>query len=253
MKVSDGFAVLRARVGTISRQFHVPAGFVLYFKTSRRQVQSNFQEMTANNFEDFLTSRWAKITTQEVAKWTEDGLNAHEFPVFEFFVYAPAPNQQQTQQENRIQRATQRRIAEARRRLQQHDNQNSIERGAIERDHLAIVNARRPEGNELELPHDNTTLQARRLDQLRQELQNEDEQAAAARNAVFQPVTIKLNGVELEVEMNVSSLWSALGLPSYNMFHQGLVGNYNHEQVQDDEDVEDIDHVEPQPGAVGNN
>ena len=84
VKVSDGFEVLRARVHTVSRPSHVPAGFVLYFKTSRRQVQSNFQEMTANNFEDFLTSRWAKITTQEVAKWTEDGLNAHEFPVFDF-------------------------------------------------------------------------------------------------------------------------------------------------------------------------
>ena len=240
VKVSDGFAVLKARIDTIARPKGVPEGFVIYFRKTKTATQAQFGELTAENFEGWLRIRWAKITQEDVTKWQEqDGKEPKDVEVFEFYVYKqdrPEPRA------NRIYRATQPRIAEARRRLEEHNNQIGREMGAIEMGHVAVVNARHPEGHELVLPEDNTTRQAHQLDRLREEVQNENKAAVAARNATYKPITIQLNGTDVEVLVNVQSLRDALGLPPYNMFHEGLYRDYVHQEVAPEEDQYDDEH-----------
>lgn len=249
VKVSDGFPVLRARVEGIVVGHGVPRDFILYFKRTKTAVQSEYQEMTADNFEEWLRARWAKITRAEVEKWQEeDGMTPQQKVVFEFFVYKPRVRQPRARQ---IQRATQGRIEAARDRIRQHDNTQAIQRGPIELEHLATVNARRPDDAELVLQANNTTIQARYLDQARQQLQNEDEQAAAARNSVMKPITIELNGTMVQVQVNVASLRTALGLPQHNLIADGIFHGYQHQAVAADEDQEDAEHENPQVEAVG--
>ena len=90
--------------------------------------------------------------------------------------------------------------------------------GEIQLNHVAMVNARRPDDEEIMIPDDPTNRQARELDRERGQLQNEDEQAAAARNAELQPIQIQLNGTMVEVQVNVRSLRQAIGLPNHNIF-----------------------------------
>ncbi|KAL3936271.1 MAG: hypothetical protein SGBAC_008379 [Bacillariaceae sp.] len=191
LKVSDGFNVLRARVDAVVRPLGVPEGFVLYFRRTKKAVQSEFKELTAENFDEFLRYRWAKITGAEVAKWDEEhGKTPKEMPVFEFDVYRPDTRAEPAAK--RMQQATQHRIAEARPRLQEHNNQNNIRRGDTDMGHLAVVNARRGDG------HEETAAAAA---------------AATVRNDTFRQITIKMNGTEVQVEVNVTSLRNALGLP----------------------------------------
>ena len=212
VRVSDGYGVLRARVDQLVRPQGVPADFTLYFKQTKNAVQSDYQPITEDNFEEWLRARWAKITRAEVDKWAEDqGKEPREIPVFEFFVYKP---RQQVSQARRIHRATARRIEAARDRLQQHNNQYGVHMGEIQLNHVAMVNARRPDDEEIMIPDDPTNRQARELDREREQLQNEDEQAAAARNAELQPIQIQLNGTMVEVQVNVRSLRQAVGLPN---------------------------------------
>ena len=90
VRVSDGYGVLRARVDQLVRPQGVPADFTLYFKQTKNAVQSDYQPITEDNFEEWLRARWAKITRAEVDKWAEDqGKEPREIPVFEFFVYKP--------------------------------------------------------------------------------------------------------------------------------------------------------------------
>jgi len=250
VKVSDGYAVLRARVTNIVRRRNVAEDFVLYFRRTKNAVQSNYQEMTEENFEELLRARWAKITRADVDKWAEDeNKTPQQKAVFEFFVYKPRERRRRA---NQIQRATQARIADAMQRLTERDNQNDVYRGPIERNHVAVVNARRPdEEQDIVVPNDNTTRQARRLDQMRVQLQAENEQAAAARNAEYKPITIELNGVEVQVRVKVASLREALGLPQHNLIHNGIYHGYNHDPVAPEEDQEDEEHAQPQVGAVG--
>ena len=81
--------------------------------------------------------------------------------------------------------------------------------------------------------------------------QAENEQAAAARNAEYKPITIELNGVEVQVRVKVASLREALGLPQHNLIHNGIYHGYNHDPVAPEEDQVDEEHAQPQVGAVG--
>ena len=90
VKVSDGFAVLKARIDTIARPKGVPEGFVIYFRKTKTATQAQFGELTAENFEEWLRIRWAKITQEDVTKWQEqDSKEPKDVEVFEFYVYKP--------------------------------------------------------------------------------------------------------------------------------------------------------------------
>jgi len=248
VKVSDGFPVLKARMEGIVQGMGVQNNFLIYFKRTKTAVQSDYGEMHEANFAEWLRMRWSKITATEVTRWAEEGKSPEQMEVFKFFVYKPRNCRQRLSQ---LRRATQANMADARERLREHDIVHGIARGPIERAHLAVTNARRPEGAPLELGNDNTTTQARRLDVMQQEMQNEDEQAAVARNNEYRPITFKFNGTDMEVEVKIQSLRAALGLPLYDLFQNGVFHGYQHETVARDEDENDDEHENPQPGAVG--
>ena len=57
-------------------------------------------------------------------------------------------------------------------------------------------------------------------------------------------IRIELNGVMVNVNVDIQSLCAALYLPQYDIFHGGIYNEYYHDRVKDEEDQEDIDHAE---------
>jgi len=203
VKLEDGYEVLRAKIARIVRPLGLPDDFLIYFRRTRNAVQARYEPITADNFEEWLRIRWAKITTQEVVRWEEEGKEPREVQVIEFFVFKPRSLQRGNA--GRIRRATANSIAEAQRRIGEHDNNQQL--GEIQRFHLAHINARRPEGAPLIFPEDATNNQAARLDQARAQLDNEDAQAAAERNNLVRPIRIRwFNGDFVEIPVDVTSL-----------------------------------------------
>jgi len=239
VKVSEGLGVFRARVAQICQNLALPNEFIIYSKRTKQAIQSTFVPLNEDNFAEVLRSRWSRISQHEVNRWTsEDSTPAESFQ-FEFFVYKP---RQQRAPVSTIRRATARGIARARQRIQQYMEENNVEIGEIELQHLAVMNARRPEGSALEIPRDNTTLQARRIDRERRQLQDQNDEAEAQRNNNLQPLRVVISGTMVELQVDVRSLRTALGLPQHNLFWDGVFNEYNHERIPEDQDGEDVDH-----------
>ena len=150
--------MLRARIETtIQPLSDFPDNFLIYFRRTKNAVQSQYEPITADNFEEYLRVRWAKISHLEVTKWRADlGKDPNQVPVFEFFVYKPR-NGRNTGSHSNIQRATAARILSARERLQAYEQENNMQIGPIQMQHLATVNARRPDGSNVTIPNDATT------------------------------------------------------------------------------------------------
>ena len=248
VRVSDGYGVLRARMDTIVRPLGVSREFEIYFKKTKNGVQSSFLQITDDNFEEYLRARWAKITMQEVAKWKEeDDLEPRQVPIFEFFIYKP--KERQREGAARIQRATAARIQRARQELQAYQRNNNLPAfGRIQQNHLSHVNARRPDGAELVIPDDATNRQAAALDREIRQVEQETDEARARRDAEMKPLVVEISGQRLEIKVSVKSLRDALGLPPYNLFHEGIFHQHNHENIDSDEDQDDDEHAAPQPG-----
>src|SRR6056300_1536858 len=67
VKLEYGFEVLQAKIARIVQPLGLSDDFLIYFRRTRNAVQARYEPITADNFEEWLRIRWAKITTQEVA------------------------------------------------------------------------------------------------------------------------------------------------------------------------------------------
>ncbi|KAG7371845.1 hypothetical protein IV203_017987 [Nitzschia inconspicua] len=226
-RVSEGLAVLKAKIQAMPSQPPLQQDFEVFFRRTKASVQASYVPLSSDNFTDQLKHRWSKITQREVDGWQQDaGKSPNEAKVFEFFVYQPRDRRANGR---RIPQApASRSVVEARNRLlAHHQRQNNTKLGPIQLHHLATVNARRPYGSDLVFPNDATNRQAEALDRALEECKAEDEIASAQRNAPYQPILIKFNGSNpMEVQVNVQSLRDALGLPPHNMLHNGIFHEY---------------------------
>lgn len=241
----DGYDFLHLKANTLASRREgtnppLAPDFKIYFKRFKNATQSQYVEITAENFLEQLRYRWHRITALDMQHYATANTTAIEGTIFEFIVYVPKRNPPQVQ---RLRRATAPAIRRERERLRQHAAINNLQIGPIAEQHLATYNARAPEGTELTIPTDATTRQAQALDRDRAQLQNEDAQALAERNSVFRPVEIELfGGTKATIRINIASLRQALSLPNHDLFHQGIYNGYTHPELPEGADMEDVDH-----------
>ena len=143
-----------------------------------------------------------------------------------------------------LRRATQGRIEEASQQIRAFEEDNNREIGPIARHHLAIHQARQPEGSQFSIPNDNTTRQAIFLDEQRQQLaaaRREEGGGEANDDRNRKKIRIEVHGTWVDVFVDVRSLRSALGLPDHDIFDRGIFSEYQHNETTGP-DVEDTDH-----------
>ena len=169
-KISEGLDVTKAKVLSYVRMMD-SAELIsedLYFKKSKGAPQSQYLKLTVGNFEDMTRTRWNLISARDVASWRDEGKSVLEGFSFEVFVYI-----QRRGADNipaGIRRATASRIEDASRLVRNYEETTGVHIGPITRQHVAISQARQPEGAEFTMPNDNTTRQAQFLDEQREEL-----------------------------------------------------------------------------------
>ena len=144
----------------------------LYFKKSKGAPQSQYLKLTGGDFEDMARTRWNLISARDVTSWRDEGKSVLEGFSFEVFVYI-----QRRAAENiptGLRRATASRIEASSRQVRNYEESTGVRIGPITRQHVAISQARQPEGAEFTMPNDNTTRQAQFLDEQREELAREE-------------------------------------------------------------------------------
>ncbi|KAG7345861.1 hypothetical protein IV203_038804 [Nitzschia inconspicua] len=246
-RVSEGLAVLKAKIQATPLQPPLLEDFEVFFRRTKTSVQASYVPLSSDNFTDQLKHRWSKITQREVDEWQQDaGKTPQESNVFEFFVYQPRNRRGNTQQ---LQRATASRMASARNQILAHHQRNNTQVGPIQLEHLATLNARLPDGSDLAFPNDVSNRQAEALDRSLEQFNAEEADAVARRNATYKPTLIRFMGsTPIPVEVNVQSLREALGNPPYDCYHNGIFHGYRHDAVLPEEDVNDDEHETTQPG-----
>ena len=245
MKISEGLGVATAKVLSFVQRTMNSAQLIsddLYFKKSKGAAQSQYLKLTEDTFEEMTRSRWNLISSRDVSSWTRGGKSVLESFFFEVFVYI-----QRRATENvptGLRRATAARIEASTRQIRNYEESTGERLGPITRNHAAISQARQPEGEEFEMPTDNTTRQAQFLDEQREEQVREgDGGNDEERNR--KKIRLELNGTWVDVWVDVSSLRLALGLPPHDLFASGIFNNYVHHETVG-ADVEDTDHGAPE-------
>ena len=255
-KLSQGFNIFTSTIMT----FKAEAEFrsltlhedTIYFKKSKGTPQAAYLPLTEANFHRLFKERWAYITPAEVEQWRSEGKTAQQAFQFECFVYAVKPNARGSGGTGAtIRRATVGRMHEAAAELQAHLQQTGVQLGDIQRHHATVQLARRAPTAPVQLPTDNTARQAEHLDQMAERLRERQETQAQNERQEWHNIKIKLNGTELVVPVEVSTLREALGLPNYPLFRDGIFHGYQHPTIAATDDMDDTDHM-PESQAVAN-
>lgn len=246
-KVSEGFEVLSAKVKRLADQTAAQIGSSLsedtklFFRKSKSAVQSQYVELTSDVFEDYLKYRWSKISQADITRWETESKTVAEGVAFEFFMYIP---RWRRQQETTIRRATAGRIQDAASRLRQFERDNNIQLGNIQRNHLQIHFARQPPETEIQIPNDNTTRQAAALDNEMAEIRRQEADNERRSSSNLRTIRIEFNNSLVNIRVDIASLRTALGLPQHDLFFGGLYQQYQHPTLDDEDNIEDVDHHE---------
>jgi len=254
-QISEGFSVLKAKALSVVRSAPTLANANLiseeiFFKKTKGASQSQFVALNEGNLEDMARGRWNLISRRDCQGWQEQEKTPLQGFTFEIFLYIH--RRQREAVPTGLRRATANRVQAAATAIQNFMNETGTNMGAITQHHLAIHQARQPEGQAFTaIPQDNTTRQAQFLDQQRAEMsQASQEEDSDDRHK--KKLRIEINGTWVEIFVDIRSLRSALGLPQHNIFDQGIFHSYEHRETQG-EDVPDTDHGAPEnaEGARG--
>lgn len=239
-KVTEGYDVLKAKVARLVADATRTAGASeIYFKRSKSAVQSQFVQLTIATFQENIAYRWSKISPGDVQKWERESKTPAEGMRFEFFLYVPKERRAPG-----IRRATANRIQDAAANIRQYEEDNDVQLGNIQRNHLAIHFARQPDGTGITIPQDNTTRQASALDEAMAQLEAENAEGQAARATNLKTVSVEINGTMVDIRVDIASLRTALSLPQHDLFHAGIYNQYEHPALDDADNIEDVDHAE---------
>ena len=243
-RVSEGLGVAKAKVLSFVQRTMNTAQLIsedLYFKKSKGASQSQYLKLEEDNFEEFTRARWNVISTRDVATWDAEGKSTLEAFFFEVFIYIHRRAVENIP--TGLRRATATRIQASSRQIRNYEENTGVRIGPITRQHVAIRQARQPEGAEFEMPTDNTTRQAQFLDAQREEQVREEEEREGGddEESNRKKIRIELNGTWVDVWVDVRSLRLALGLPPHDIFTNGIFHKYEHHETVGT-DVEDTDH-----------
>eukprot|EP00644_Phytophthora_capsici_P015628 jgi/Phyca11/121561/e_gw1.44.275.1 len=189
--------------------------FAIYFKPTNNAYQKDFQVLCTDSdaMRVQLDTAWHK------ARLRNGGQAGF---VLELYIYVPKPVEQTTT----LRRATASRIQEQMPRVAGLLREQGIAAGPATQTYMATAQARLPDGAPLAVP-DNTTFR---------QLQH---QAAAE----YHLVRIKIQDVPVAMQVNISDLRLALGLPSFSL-RPPFRAPTAVATAAPTEDMEDIDHLD---------
>ena len=126
--------------------------------------------------------------------------------------------------------------------------------GPVTRQHVPTHQARQPEGSELTMPSDNTVRQAQFLDERAEEAVHEERggsDGVEREERRSKTTKAQASGCWVDVRVDVSPLWAALGLPLCDLFHDDELRECARNEVTSP-DVEGTDHgaVQPPPQST---
>ena len=80
------------------------------------------------------------------------------------------------------------------------------------------------------------------LDRELQQLQQQEQQQARNSEQHMRTIKIEINNTLLDVRVDIRSLRTALSLPQHDIFHEGIYNGYQHPEINEEDNMEDVDH-----------
>jgi hypothetical protein len=240
--VAEGYRVLRAKVeehflSKLPGQWS--SDYALYFKPTNNAYQKDYQ---------VLSSEIVSLQVQLETAWHKARLRSGGQAgfVLEIYVYVPKPVEQTTT----LRRATALRIQEQMPRVAQLVREQGIAAGPATQTYMAVTQARRPDGAPLVVTDNTTFRQLQHVDAQQDAMETslEDEQQEA--DAGYQLVRVKIHCVPVAMQVNITDLRSALGLPAYSL-RPRFRSPANVTTADPSVDMEDTDHFNSR-AHVGN-
>ena len=244
IRVCDGIEVLKAKAFNLMRRSPDLTNMTLiseeiFFKKAKCSAQSQFVPLTDENYEDLTRARWNLISQKDVDDWLREGKTPIQSFFFEIFLYV---HKERDNAPTGLRRATTSRVQESAARIQEFAESNNINLGDITRQHLTTHFARQQEGTDITIPNDNTTRQAQFLDEQREAIRLEESKDTEERENNGRSIRIFQNNVWQELVVDIVSLRRALGLPEHDIFSRDIFNEYQHRDISNDDDMDDVDH-----------
>ncbi|KAE9348506.1 hypothetical protein PR003_g6379 [Phytophthora rubi] len=187
------------------KEIEWPEGAPILLKPTIGASQAKFVMLVESDQELLvqLTSVWCLAAKREMGQASFK---------LELFIYVSRVAASAT-----IRRATEGRIAAAASLIDEHLSALPAEQqlGETSRAYWAVTHARQPEQTPLAIPTNHTFTQLRRIDDYQREADEESQQRAASPE--FVTVRRRLNGGVVPLDLNVTDLREALGLPDYSL------------------------------------
>ncbi|KAK5797003.1 hypothetical protein F5H01DRAFT_359378 [Linnemannia elongata] len=206
-------------------------------KGARLQAAVTLNE---DNFLQLIDNSWRA--------WTRSGKHDGVLQLIIYLAEPVAPGIPSSSSSNILHRSTAARITEASRRLDEQEDADEL--GDMERPYHVHYLSKRPmppPGNNFTLPNNNTSRQARHLDNIARRVHEKRraDDVEGLEDDEFIPVRVKVD-LEVTVKMSRQDLAKALGLPpgfnlsSFNFFGRNHAGN---PPDAPEDDIPDRDHM----------
>jgi hypothetical protein len=213
------------RYETHNLQWDASSG-ALYFKSAANMPQRNYHVVTDENFNQ-MSIAWRNMTSWQ----TRHPQQSQQF--LEFFIYCPrsstpASSHRETAANIEVQ------MGRIREYIETHESEAPV--GPAELHYWSTNSARRPH-EPLRRPQHTTAIQLLSMDEAREELENEDQEAPE-----MATVTVRINNVMVPIEFSITELQSALGLSHHTLSRRGIFSSTPTPVVFRGENIDDVDH-----------
>ncbi|KAE9036247.1 hypothetical protein PR001_g8917 [Phytophthora rubi] len=239
-EVADGYRVLRAKVeehflSKLPGQWR--PDFDIYVKPSNNAKQKQFEVLCEER--TALQAQLQKI-------WDRARLRHNKQAGFEveLFVSVPKPEAQTT-----LRRASASRIQEQMPRVAAFLREQQVDAGPASQRYMAVAQARLPDGVPMTVPDNTTFQQLQHIDTQQLAMDSAMAEAQEQADQEYRVVRIKLHGIPVPVQVNISDLCEALGLPNYSL-RPPFRPPTNIETPAPTTNMEDDDHIDEQSQAM---
>jgi hypothetical protein len=231
--VADGYSVLRAMaeehfLNRLPGQWR--SEFDIYVKPSNNAKLKQFETICQER---------AALLTQLGKVWHRARLrhNGHAGFELELFVYVPKPEAQTT-----LRRATAARIQEQMPRVAAFLREQQVEAGPASQQYMAVTQARLPDDSPMAVPDNTTFRQLQYIDNQQAAMERPIAAKGLEASSEYGAVRVKLQGVPIPLQVNISDLRNLLGLPNYSLLPP-FRAPPNIDTFAPANNIDDVDHA----------
>ncbi|KAE9156354.1 hypothetical protein PF002_g33211 [Phytophthora fragariae] len=127
--------------------------------------------------------------------------------------------------------------------------EQQVDAGPASQRYIAVAQARLPDGAPMTVPDNTTFRQLQHIDTQQLAMDSAMAEAQEQADQEYRAVRIKLHGIPVPVQVNISDLREALGLPNYSL-RPPFRPPTNIETPAPTTNMEDDDHIDEQSQAM---